>query len=185
MPKIEILDDEVVYEGDFLKCIKRRFRMQNGKTGIWEIAKRKRHTGIVAVCALTPQKEIILEKIFRIPLGTYVIELPAGIMDKPNETPEDAVRRELLEETGYEARHVELLLVGPLNPGLTPDRMMIYLARDVHRVAEPSPEPTEDIEVITVPLENLVDFVLENQEQVDVDLKILSVLAALEKKGLV
>lgn len=182
---IEILNDEVVYEGDFLRLIKRHFRMRNRKRAIWEVAERKRDAHIVAIAALTEANEIVLEKIFRIPLKTYVIELPAGIADKNGETHEEAIRRELLEETGYAVREVVPLLHGPLIPGLTPDRMTIFFGRNARQIQTPRPEPTEDIKVITVPIENLVDFVLENQEQMDIDLKILSILAALKKKGLV
>lgn len=182
---IKILNDEIAYEGDFLRLIKRHFLMRNRRRAIWEVAERKRNAHIVAIAALTETKEIVLEKIFRIPLETYVIELPAGVADKNGETHEEAIRRELLEETGYVAEEVVPLLYGPLIPGLTPDRMTIFFGGNARQIRPPRPEPTEDIEVITIPLETLVDFVFENQEQMDVDLKVLSVLAALKKKGLV
>src|ERR1035441_9896710 len=67
----------------------------------------------VVMVVITEQNQILLVRQFRPAAGAVTLELPAGHVD-PGETPEQAARRELLEETGYEADHFKLL--GALSP---------------------------------------------------------------------
>lgn len=98
---MKLIRDEVGYDGEFIRVIRRHFRAPNGNPGVWELVRRKNtHGRIIMIAAVTAEKELILEKIFRIPLNDYVLELPAGLMDKAGESEQEAVGRELLEETG-------------------------------------------------------------------------------------
>jgi ADP-ribose pyrophosphatase len=76
---------------------------------------------------------------YRPVVEAYTLELPSGHVD-PGETPEAAVRRELVEETGYEARRLELL--GCLKPdsGRLANRLWCYFAPDVQLAARPNLE---------------------------------------------
>jgi len=69
----------------------------------------------VVIVALTPQNQLLLVRQFRMAAAAVTLELPAGHVD-PGETPEQAARRELLEETGYEADAFKLL--GALSPSV-------------------------------------------------------------------
>jgi 8-oxo-dGTP pyrophosphatase MutT (NUDIX family) len=69
----------------------------------------------VVIVALTPQNQLLLVRQFRVAAAAVTLELPAGHVD-PGETPEQAARRELLEETGYEADAFKLL--GALSPSV-------------------------------------------------------------------
>jgi len=180
---IKVLSDEVIYDGRFIQVIKRKFSGRDGRTGVWEMVKRKTYGRIVAVAAITPEKEILLEKIFRVPLNSYTLELPAGLMDVAGESELEAIRRELLEETGYVSDHIEFLTGGPFNPGLVADELAIYLARDIRLVSEPKLENSEDIEVIKVPLKDLLNF-LSSQKTHKPDVKIATVIPHLMKLGL-
>jgi ADP-ribose diphosphatase len=88
-------------------------------------------TDYVSVLATTPQNELVVVRQFRPVVETHTLELPSGNID-PGETPESAARRELLEETGYEAVEMEALSV-PLfsDTGRLANRMWCYRAKDV------------------------------------------------------
>lgn len=172
--KHKILKDEIIYNGKFIEVKKRHFLGQGKKPGIWEIVKRKTYGKIISIAAITENNELILEKIFRIPLNDYVIELPAGLMDEKDESEEECVKRELLEETGYKVDKVNLLTSGPFNTGLTSDEMAIYLGKQAELIQKPELDLEEDIEVIKVSLKNLPDYLLNSK--IKVDLKIWAVM---------
>lgn len=182
-PKIKILNDELVYDGRFIQVIARHFVNHKGKEGVWEVVRRKAYGNIIGIAAITKGKEIILEKIFRLPVNSYVLELPAGLMDKEGEPEEEMIRRELLEETGYKVESVEKLVNGPVSAGLRDDEMVIYLGSNAFSAQNPELEDAEDIEIIKVPLGGLFNY-LSEQKEIKVDLKILSVIPYLEKMGL-
>src|SRR3982751_2025960 len=104
----------VLAEGKFVRLVKR---------GRSEWAERTNPAPAAILIALTANPELVLVEQFRIPLGKRVVELPAGLVgDLPgseNEALQDAARRELLEETGFAAEHLEYLLEGPSSAGMT------------------------------------------------------------------
>lgn len=177
---MRILRDEQVYKGKFLDLYRRIFVNSKGEEAVWEMVKRKTYGPIIIAAAVTPEKELILEKIFRIPVKDYVLELPAGLMDREGESEEEAVRRELLEETGYAVDEVKLLIRGPFNTGMQNDDIAIYLGVNAHKIQEPQLDDSEELEVVKVPLDGLLER-LTNSKTVKVDIKIASILPFLDK----
>ena len=87
---------------------------------------------------------------FRPILGQELWEVPAGTME-PGESPEACARRELAEEAGYRAGRLEPLGEAWADPGLTDERLFLFVAREL----TPAPrqlDPDEHIAVSTVPL---------------------------------
>lgn len=101
------------------------------------------HPGAVIVLAVDEQDRALVLHQYRHPAGTRFVELPAGLLDVPDEDPLEAARRELQEEGLLLADHwTHLLSVHP-SPGFSSERMEIYLATDLHE----APHRGEDFEV--------------------------------------
>src|SRR4051812_28799357 len=83
------------------------------RIGHWEFADRVKGSGAVVIVAITPEGNLLLTEQFRLPVNANVIELPAGIAgDIDGQEKEElatAAHRELLEETGYEAKNMSFL----------------------------------------------------------------------------
>jgi len=102
------------------------------KTGAWEFVRRRdRQQGVVLI-ALTNDEKLILVEQFRPPIGTQVIELPAGSI-KPGATPEGTAAAELREEARYTFQRLTRVAQGPTSPGMTADHNILYLATGLHR----------------------------------------------------
>ena len=100
------------------------------------------HPGAVIVLAVDEQERALVLHQYRHPAGTRFVELPAGLLDVPDEDPLEAARRELQEEGLLLADHwAHLLSVHP-SPGFSSERMEIYLATGLHE----APHRGEDFE---------------------------------------
>ena len=137
----------IVAEGRYLRLIER---------GGWEFVARRNTTGIVVLVAVTDEGRLVLVEQWREPVGARVIELPAGlagdIPDSADEALAVAAQRELVEETGYEARELEHVVDAPSSPGLTSETYSIFRARGLVRVSAGGGDASEDIVVYEVPL---------------------------------
>ena len=121
----------------------------------WEYAFRTDASGVVVLVPVTDNGELVLVEQYRAPVDNRVIELPAGLVGDAGDKHEDfaaAARRELIEETGFEAGTLEELLVGPVSPGMVSEIINVYLARDLNRVGPGGGDQSEDITVHLVPL---------------------------------
>ena len=107
------------------------------------------------VFALTKQQEVLLIRLYRHGVGKIIWEIPGGVID-PGETPLEAIRRELLEETGYSGgRFIETGVVSP-NPDNHTNHMHIFLALDVEKVGPQHPDDIDRIEVHPTPLDEVI-----------------------------
>jgi ADP-ribose pyrophosphatase len=104
------------------------------------------------VVALTPQGRIVVVSQFRFGIRKRSLEIPAGLVD-PGESPLEAVKRELKEETGYTAREWKSLGWSFTNPAFLNNRAHHFLALDAQRTSDPHPEDGEDVETFEITLD--------------------------------
>jgi ADP-ribose pyrophosphatase len=117
-----------------------------------------RHPGSAAVLVLTGEGSVILVRQLRESVGERLLEAPAGIFDREQESGHDLARRELEEETGYRAARLEHLGTIYTSPGFTDEAIQLFLAE-----AEPSGQPEEGIEVVAMELGEAVAAVVDGR----------------------
>lgn len=116
----------------------------------------------VNAIAITEDQEVLLVKQYRHAAGEVVLEIPGGVVDK-GEEPEQAIKRELLEETGYEFNDIELLCDLWPNPATGNNHTYSYLAKGGKLIAEQSLDEHEDIIVEKVTIPRLKKLLLDNK----------------------
>jgi ADP-ribose pyrophosphatase len=143
----------ILHGGKFLALV---------REGRWEYADRTNATGAAIIVAVTDEQKLLLVEQYRIPVHARTIELPAGIIgDEPDSRNEDhakAARRELEEETGYRAEHIEALTHGPASSGLTSETVTLFLATQLVKVGAGGGVAHEEITVHEVPLSAIHDW---------------------------
>ena len=154
-----VISKTILWEGRFLRSVLIRYKVRcNSSNHIeerdWEAFERVNCAGIVGIVPFTDNNEVILIRQFRPPVKGFVIELPAGLVDG-GEDFEAAVRRELIEETGYEAADVRFLMDGPMSSGASSEILSVYVATGLRHVGIGKRDETEDIEVIVVPMDQV------------------------------
>jgi ADP-ribose pyrophosphatase len=173
---MEILSKKVMWKGSFMSAVEITYRDAHGKVRTWEALERVGISGIVVMVAITPEGSVLLEKQFRPPLGRDVIELPAGLVD-PGESMETAAKRELIEETGWEAGSIAFLTEGPISTGASTEMLKAYLCTGLERVGKSGGDDNEIIEVLEVPLQEVQDYLLTMQRTGTlIDLKVFGLI---------
>lgn len=108
----------------------------------------------INVVPLTDDDRVVVVRQFRFGVDGFTLEIPGGMCAR-GEDPLEAARRELREETGYDAREfVELGSVHP-NPAIQNNRCHTFLARGAFLAGAPQPDENEELEVATVPLDDV------------------------------
>ncbi|MCA9517037.1 MAG: NUDIX hydrolase [Myxococcales bacterium] len=128
----------------------------------WEYVERTNASGIVIIIAVTPEGRLLMVEQLRPPVGARVVELPAGLAgdlaDAADEPLAEAARRELVEETGWDAAHMTRVAHGPLSAGLTSEVVTVFRADGLTRVGEGGGDESEDIVVHEVPFGEVPAF---------------------------
>jgi 8-oxo-dGTP pyrophosphatase MutT (NUDIX family) len=111
------------------------------------------------VVAVTGDDHLVLIRQYRPALGAVHFELPAGVVDSADASPEAAARRELREETGYGGGRWTLLTTLSANPALQNNLTYTFLAEGVEPVSDATPEGTEDLRVHLVPATDIARLI--------------------------
>jgi 8-oxo-dGTP pyrophosphatase MutT (NUDIX family) len=128
---------------------------------------------IVMVLALTEHQEVIFVRQYRHGVQEILLELPAGNFHPAQESPEIALKRELEEETGYQA--LELINLGQIfdNPVKDQSRLHLFLAPRVTRTGTKKWDITEEIEIVPIPIAEVRSLIFQG------DIRVAGSLAAL------
>ena len=116
----------------------------------------------VNVIAITKEGKMVMERQYRHGAGLTAYELPCGVVEK-GESPLEAAKRELMEETGYGGGYWEELMVISANPGSQNNMAHCYLAKDVEKQGEQKLDATEDLEVFLLEQDYVKSLLLNNQ----------------------
>ncbi|ASG01962.1 NUDIX hydrolase [Vibrio anguillarum] len=120
------------------------------------------HPGAAVILPITKQGDIILINQFRPSLKKWLLELPAGTLEK-GELPAECAHRELEEETGYSAS--ELITLGQVTPlaGFCDEIQHLFVAKQLSKTARLSCDDDEVIEVVTLSIQELEQKIITGQ----------------------
>ncbi len=126
-----LLGEETVHRGHAIEVTVGTFEGPDGTRFTRDLV---HHVGAVAVLPLHDDGTVTLVRQFRAPLERDLLEIPAGLCDVDDEPPEETAARELAEEVGLRADHLELLCRFHNSPGFTDELVHVYLATGLHGV---------------------------------------------------
>ena len=152
-------------KGAFVVLRTDRVRMPDGDVARRDVVE---HPGAVAVVALDEAGQVLLIRQYRHPAGHLLWEIPAGLRDVPGEPVRGTGERELREETGYAARTWHVLTDCYPSPGISTERVTVFLARDLAEVPDPERGPPlrheeAQLEYAWVPLDRAVQLLLAGE----------------------
>lgn len=163
LPKEEnpwkIISAKQVYDNPWISVTAYDVINPSGGNGIYgKVHFKNRAIGIVA---LDEHNQLFLVGQYRFVLDRYSWELPEG-GGPLDETPLDAAKRELLEETGLVAENWEVLLEMDLSNSVTDEEVTVFLATGLMQ-KEADPEPTEQLQVVRRPFSQVFDWVMNGE----------------------
>ena len=163
-----------MWEGRFITAV---------REGNWEYVRRSRGIRAAVILAETDAGEILLVEQDRIPIGRRCLELPAGLVGDDDENEignvEEAAARELEEETGYRAAHMQPLGEYYSSPGMVAESFTLVRASGLTRVGEGGGVEGEDIVVHLVPRADVVSFIEQKRDEgVGIDVRLLLLLGS-------
>lgn len=149
-----VLASEKIYEGRLLDLRVDQVRTAIGLETVREVVE---HPGAVAIVALDDQHRVVLVKQYRHAVRAVTIEIPAGVL-RPGEDPLLAAQRELREEIGCRAEHLERMTGIYPAPGISTEHIHLFLASGLvpDRLAM---DDDESIELMKVSLPEAIDLI--------------------------
>jgi 8-oxo-dGTP pyrophosphatase MutT (NUDIX family) len=160
LPAWQVLSDTSLISQRWLEVREQRVRLANGH----EIDRFHLIQGPswAAVLCLTRDREVVLVRQYRHGLGGASLELPAGVLEAA-EAPLDGARRELREESGFDAESIEPLISVVPEPARNTTRAHFFFARGAVRVSELALDHSEELEVLLVPVSELLELIDRGQ----------------------
>jgi len=135
----------------------------------------------VGALPVTEEGKIIMIRQYRHALGEVCIEIPGGCVDDTDASNEAAIRRELLEETGYTFSQVDYLGKISPNPSTNSNYLHMFLARGGKKTSQQQLDENEEIEVIEMTMDELKHLLRTNQ--LLQSMHVSCILYGLEKMG--
>ncbi|RME02283.1 MAG: NUDIX hydrolase [Planctomycetota bacterium] len=132
MKKVHFIKRRLKYDGTKYSFQVDEIKDFQGKKGIRE---QLIHPGAVALVVLDEDERIILNRQYRYTVDEVLYEIPAGTLED-GESPLHCAKREIVEETGYEAGELTLLCKYYSSPGISTEFIYLYLARDLKKITD-------------------------------------------------
>ena len=140
------VSEVAIYDGPIFRLVDETFESPHGDAFRRQIV---RHNGAVAVVPLHEDGTITVISQFRASLMERLLEIPAGMLDRPGEPLDEAARRELREEVGLLCGRLDHLCTYVPAPGMTDERVTIFVARDLTAVETERHGPEEHDMVVS------------------------------------
>ncbi len=158
MKQEQLLSTQQIYQGRAVGLRVDTVKKPSNKVTTREIVE---HGDCVAIVAIDADDNVLLVRQFRHAVGKELLEIPAGGIN-PGESPAEAVRRELQEETGYLPQKLEPLGGFYSAPGYCNEYLYLYLARELIP-SQLHAEDTEGIELVRVPLAKVAQLIASGE----------------------
>lgn len=159
----QILQKRLFFQGRKFSFEVNKLRLPNGVEGEWECV---RHPGGALIIPVTNDGKLVLVRQYRFAVCGRLLEFPAGTIEN-KESPEETVKREIQEETGYKANKWRSLGKFPLAPGYSDEYIYAFLATDLEKLeTPPEMDDDEDIEVVLMTPKEL-ETAIFNGELID------------------
>lgn len=155
----DVLESTTAFSSKWLRVRKDVCRTNRGNVADYYVVERFSY---VLVVAITSQSEVLVVRQYKHGVGRVVRELPAGYIED-GEDPLLCAQRELLEETGYEAEHMQPLAVLFASPSAATNSAHLYLATGLRYVGEQRLDANEKIEVEKISFSEAVQAAAHNQ----------------------
>jgi 8-oxo-dGTP pyrophosphatase MutT (NUDIX family) len=152
---------ETIWEGKIIKVGQERFRHEDGE----EVTREKVwHPGAVGILPVDDQQVWLTRQPREAVAEPASLEIPAGKLDVPGESPLDTGKRELAEEIGKQAGRWEELFSFYTSPGFSDERVWLYLATDLSDAPEVEVDEHEQIEIVPWPLARIDDAIAQCED---------------------
>jgi 8-oxo-dGTP pyrophosphatase MutT (NUDIX family) len=159
-PAFRHLGDRLVHQGYIWNVVVATFEAPEGELFERDVIRSPGAVGVVPLLFEDGVPTVVFVRQYRGPLDQYVLEIPAGMRDVPDEPLELTAERELIEEAGFSAGRMEYLTNFFSSAGMTDSVLHIYLATDLSPVAREMHGPEEThMEVLRLPLAEAVELV--------------------------
>lgn len=185
MPKdqsvdLETIDQSVVFEGRVWNVVTDTFDFGGQKLARDYI----KHPGAVAVICINEANEILMIRQYRRPVGKFLWELPAGLLDVVGEPEVEAAKRELAEEAGFAAGHIEHLVTFHPSPGGNSETITIFFAKDLVPIEYDFEKTGEEVDLqpTWIPINEAIASVMASE--IKNSISMLAILTLARKIGL-
>ena len=161
MNEFEPVGDDVQWEGKFIRAGVARFRYADGAEAVRD---KVWHQGAVGILALDEHSVWLTRQPREVVGAPASLEIPAGKLDVPGESPLQTAQRELAEEIGKRAAEWKEIVSFYTSPGFSDERVWLFLATGLADAGEASADEDERIEVVRWPLQDLDEAISQSDD---------------------